>query len=141
MTVIYSLRTLLPSGGLCAVLSIVVPAGAQTTPSAAASGGASSSFTLQGPAESSSSIPAANVRDSLGRLCYETYAVARAHVVEPDVYDHIISFKNNCTKPLKLKACYLNSDRCAPVDLRPYMRTEVIIGTMKNMRFFKYVVR
>lgn len=141
MTGIYFLRALLPACGICAILSTIFPADAQTAASSAAPGTASSSFTVQGPAESSPNIPSGSVRDPLGRLCYETYAVARAHIVDPSVYDHIISLKNNCTKPLKLKACYFNSDRCTPVDLRPYTHTEVIIGTMKNVRFFRYVIR
>jgi hypothetical protein len=105
--------------------------GSQTT--------AGSRFTLQGPAETSLAAPSS--RDALGRLCFDVEAMARAHIVDQSIYDHLVSLKNHCSRRLKLKACYFNSDHCNPVDLPPYGRVDTILGTMKGVQFFRYVIR
>ena len=92
-------------------------------------------FTLQGPAEQSSGVV---VRDALGRPCLDTEAAARAHVVNPNVLDHVVSVKNNCPKIIKAKICYFQSDRCVEISVPSYGRSDAVLGTMTGVRTFRY---
>lgn len=100
---------------------------ATTTPSA--------SITLQGPADQAG---ASVVRDALGRPCLDVEAAARAHTVNPDMLDHVVSLKNNCPRIIRVKVCYFNSDRCNDVVVQGYKRVDTILGTMRGVKFFRY---
>ncbi len=54
--------------------------------------------------------------------------------------DHVVSIKNNCPKIVHTKICYYNSERCNEVTLQPYKRADTILGTMRNMSFFRYKI-
>lgn len=123
---------------LAALFASLTPAQGQTS-SGSATTTAIPRVTPQGPADTS--LASTSVRDSLGRLCFDVEAVARSHAVDQEMYDHVVSIKNNCPRTLKLRACYYNSDRCNQVSLQPYQRVDSILGTMRNIRFFRYVVR
>lgn len=77
-------------------------------------------------------------RDPLGRPCLKFRAFSRAHVVNPDVYDHTVSVYNACSKPIKLKICYLKSDTCTDVQVQPLKRQDVIIGIFPRIKYFRY---
>lgn len=93
-------------------------------------------FTMQGPAEQTGGM----VKDALGRSCVDIEAASRGGVINPDMLDHVVSLKNNCAKVIKAKVCYFNSDRCRDVVLEPYKRVDTILGTMKGIKFFRYIV-
>lgn len=96
-----------------------------------------SSFTLQGPAEQASlSI----VRDPLGKPCLDIEAVARVHVANKDIVDHVVSVKNNCSRPIKLKVCYHNTQQCNALNVQAYKRVDTILGTMTKVTAFRYSV-
>lgn len=96
-----------------------------------------SRLTLQGPAEQSGSPV---IRDALNRPCLDVEAAARAHVINPDMVDHVVSVKNSCPRPIKLKICYFQSDRCKEVDVQAYKRVDTILGTMTKIFTFRYSV-
>lgn len=94
-------------------------------------------LTVQAPAEQSNSNI---VRDALNRPCLDVEAAARAHVVNPDLIDHVVSVKNNCPRLIKVKVCYFNSQHCNPFDVAGYKRVDTVLGTMTRIRMFKYTV-
>ncbi|MGY3614259.1 hypothetical protein ACVJGD_000455 [Bradyrhizobium sp. USDA 10063] len=67
--------------------------------------------------------------------------MAKARTVDPRMIDHIVSLKSNCARQIRATVCYLGSDRCNEVDLAPYKRVDTILGTMRGINYFKYVVR
>lgn len=92
-------------------------------------------LTMQGQAEQSGT---SIVRDPLGRPCLDVEAAARTEAVNPDLLDHVVSVKNNCSRLIKVKVCYLNSDRCNSFDLLAYKRVDTILGTMNKIAVFRY---
>lgn len=137
MRVLPPLRTFYCAGTI--VTAVLIAAAGAAQGQTASVSPAVPKLTPQGPADISLASPL--LRDSLGRLCFDVEAAARAHVVAPDLFDHVVSIKNNCSRPLKLKACYYGSERCNLVELQPYKRADTILGTMRNIRFFRYVIR
>lgn len=91
----------------------------------------------QGPAqEAAQPLP----RDALNRPCVQADAIARPHTINPNMIDHVVSVKNICNRPLKLKVCYFGSGNCRDLNISGYGREDVIIGTMSNIRYFRYSI-
>ncbi|MBB4260156.1 hypothetical protein [Bradyrhizobium sp. CIR3A] len=96
-----------------------------------------SRLTFQGSAEQSSS---SIVRDPLGKPCLDVEAVARAHVANREIVDHVVSVKNNCSRPIKVKVCYFNTQQCNALDVQAYKRVDTILGTMNKITAFRYSI-
>lgn len=94
-------------------------------------------FTLQGPAEQSASPV---IKDALNRPCLDIEAASRAHTVNPRLFDHVVSIKNRCARPIKVKVCYFNSEDCRSADLGSNQRQDLILGTMANVTSFRYSI-
>lgn len=92
-------------------------------------------LTLQGPADQAGTSV---IRNALGRPCLDVEAAARAHTVNPDMLDHVVSLKNNCPRIIRVKVCYFNSDHCNDVVVQGYKRADTILGTMRGVKFFRY---
>lgn len=122
--------------GVIAWVSICVwPAIFSTAVWAQSSTTSFSKLTMQGPAEQ---IGTSIIRDALGRPCLDAEAAARAHVVNPDLKDHVVSLKNNCPRLIKVKVCYYNSDHCQEMVLQGYRRSDIILGSMRGVDRFRY---
>lgn len=92
-------------------------------------------FILQGSPEQ---LGSAVIRDSLNRPCLDVEAISRAHVVNPDVIDHVVSVKNRCSRTIMVKVCYFQTERCKEFDIRAYDRVDIILGTMTKVGRFRY---
>jgi hypothetical protein len=77
-------------------------------------------------------------RDPLGRPCLDVEAASRSHITNPNVYDHIVSISNRCLKSLKVRVCYLDTERCTDMEVLRMGRKDVIIGTNPAMKRFKF---
>lgn len=97
----------------------------------------SQNFVLQGPAEKANS---AELKDSLGRPCLDIEAAAKGSVITPNMFQHIVSVRNNCNRPIKVRVCYFNSDRCNSFELPALKRIDTVLGTMNGVKFFRYSV-
>lgn len=95
-------------------------------------------LTMQGPSEQTGEPI---FRDASGRPCLDVEAAARAHVVNPDVLDHVVSIKNNCPRTIKLRVCYFQTDRCKEFPLAGYKRQDTILGTMTKISTFRYSIK
>lgn len=107
-----------------------------TTHSQTVSGTAKPRLMIQGPAEQSQSSV---IRDALGRPCLDIEAASRAHTVNRQLFDHVISIKNQCPKLVKVKVCYFNSDTCRSADVGGYRREDLILGTT-TVTSFRYSI-
>jgi|SRR5665213_3588668 len=92
-------------------------------------------LTMQGPAEQSNSTI---IRDALNRPCLDVEAAARAHIVNPEMVDHVVSVKNNCARLIKVKVCYFNAYKCNEFSLQGYSRVDTVLGTMAGVKTFRY---
>ncbi|UPJ78946.1 hypothetical protein IVB16_29455 [Bradyrhizobium sp. 183] len=97
-----------------------------------------SKLTMQGQAEQSNT-PA--IRDALGRPCLDVEAAARPHTINPEMMDHVVSVKNNCARLIHVKVCYYNADRCNEVNIAANKRADTVLGTMRNVKFFRYSIQ
>jgi hypothetical protein len=79
--------------------------------------------------------------DALGRPCLDIEAAARAHVINPNLYDHVISVYNRCIQQIKLRICYYNSDHCIDMEIRGSERKDGVLGVYPNMKYFRYSFR
>jgi hypothetical protein len=110
------------------LLICLQPLAAQTSPRLIMQGQAENAKTAQVP------------RDALGRPCLDIESAARRRAVNPDTVDHVISIKNICPQLIKVKVCYVDSNRCNEEDVHAYKRVDTILGTMKGVTFFKYTL-
>jgi hypothetical protein len=88
--------------------------------------------------QSGENVGAPVSKDPLGRPCADIEAAARAHVANPNVYDHVVSVVNRCLKPLKLRVCYFNSDRCFDLAVPATKRKDLVLGIFPGMNHFRY---
>lgn len=77
-------------------------------------------------------------RDPLGRPCLNIEAASHAHIVNPNIYDHVISVKNRCIKTIKVKVCYYHSDHCIDMEILGSQRKDAVLGVFPNFQYFRY---
>lgn len=77
-------------------------------------------------------------RNPFGKPCLDIEAASRAHVINPDVYDNVVSIVNKCSKTIRVKVCYFNTDSCVSVEVLGRQRRDVILGVRPHMQYFKY---
>src|ERR1700733_11442995 len=58
-----------------------------------------------GPTISSRNIEILRHRDLAGKPCLEVGGFARPHVVNADLFDHVIEATNNCGQLIKMQIC------------------------------------
>ncbi len=80
-------------------------------------------------------------RNPLGRPCLDIEAASRAHVINPHVYDHVISVYNRCVQTIKLRVCYYHSEHCIDLELPGSQRRDTVLGVYPNMQYFRYSYR
>jgi len=107
----------------------LAPAWAQNTPPR---------LTMQGPAEKTKDAVPLN---ALGKPCLDVEAASRPRLANPEMVDHVVSLKNTCPRLVKVKVCYINSSRCNEEDIQAYKRVDTILGSMKGITYFRYVIQ
>lgn len=77
-------------------------------------------------------------RNSLGKPCLNIEAASRAHVINPDVYDNIVSFQNQCNILIKVQVCYFGTESCVNVEVPAQKRTDAVLGIRPHSQYFRY---
>ncbi|MDP2296014.1 MAG: hypothetical protein Q8M24_11205 [Pseudolabrys sp.] len=77
-------------------------------------------------------------RNSLGKPCLNIEAASRAHVINPNVYDNIVSFQNQCNILIKVRVCYFGSESCVDVEVPGRQRKDAVLGIRPNSQYFRY---
>ena len=77
-------------------------------------------------------------RSPLGKPCLNIEAASRAHVINPNVYDNVVSVQNQCSKSINLRICYYKTDSCIDVEVRGYQRKDAVLGVRPHMQYFRY---
>jgi hypothetical protein len=90
---------------------------------------------------SSASSEVLRHRDFTGKPCLEVSGSARAHTVNPNLYDHVISVRNNCPQRIALQVCYYQTHDCIPLEIAGGARKEAILGTLPSTKDFRFEFR
>ncbi len=77
-------------------------------------------------------------RNSLGKPCLNIEAASRSHVINPRVYDNIVSFQNQCNILIKVRVCYFGTESCVDVEVLAQKRTDAVLGIRPNSQYFRY---
>jgi hypothetical protein len=77
-------------------------------------------------------------RNAFGKPCLNIEAASRAHVVNPDVYDNIVSIQNQCSKMIAVHICYFGSESCVDVEVSGQQRKDTVLGIRPHSQYFRY---
>lgn len=77
-------------------------------------------------------------RNALGKPCLDFEAMSRAHIANADIYDNIVSIKNQCAQRIMVKVCYFGSDSCIDIEVPAFQRKDAILGVRPQSQFFRY---
>ncbi len=77
-------------------------------------------------------------KDVFGKPCVTYEAISRAHVSNPNIFDHIVSASNHCNQAINLHLCYLNSDHCIDLQVPGNENKETVLGIYPMLKSFRY---
>jgi hypothetical protein len=77
----------------------------------------------------------------LGKPCLTVSGHVQPQIMNPDIFDHMISASNNCGQPIKMQVCYYQTQTCILVNTPAYGRKEVVLGIMPAMKQFQFEYR
>lgn len=77
-------------------------------------------------------------RNPFGKPCLSLEGVSRAHVVNPSMYDNIVSIENLCSKIINVRICYFNTDGCVDVEVSGQQRKDAVLGVRPNSQYFRF---
>jgi hypothetical protein len=80
-------------------------------------------------------------RGPTGTPCLTVGGLARPHVANPNVYDHVIAAKNSCAQRITMQVCYYKSQDCVSMDIPGGERKEAILGTLPAASDFRFEFR
>jgi hypothetical protein len=77
-------------------------------------------------------------RDISGKPCLAFAGIARPHLVNPKLFDHVMAVDNHCSQQIKIHVCYSKTDHCIDMELPSYGRKEAILGMMPSEPTFQF---
>ena len=77
-------------------------------------------------------------RNAFGKPCLNIVAASRSHVVNPSVFDNIVSIQNQCSQIIKVQICYYGSESCIDVEVSGQQRKDTVLGVRPNSQYFRY---
>jgi hypothetical protein len=80
-------------------------------------------------------------RAPTGVPCLTVGGLARPHIVNPNVYDHVITVKNSCPQRITMQVCYYKSQDCVPMEIPGGERKEAVLGSLPSVRDFRFEFR
>jgi hypothetical protein len=80
-------------------------------------------------------------RDFTGKPCLVIGGYARPHTVDRNLYDHVISVRNNCPQRIALQVCYYRTQDCVSIEVSGADRKETILGTLPSQKDFPFEFR
>lgn len=72
-----------------------------------------------------------------GISCISTFAFSLAQAINKNIYNHILVINNDCSLPIRVRACYFETQDCITAAIPPYKREQKILGVfpLKDFRF------
>jgi hypothetical protein len=76
--------------------------------------------------------------DFANKPCVTVQASANVEPNNMHVYEHVLHFDNHCSQPVKIKACYIRSDRCVNERVPGYKKLDSVLGIMADQTDFDF---
>jgi hypothetical protein len=72
-----------------------------------------------------------------GSNCISAFASSQTQAINTNIYNHILAFKNDCAQPIRVRACYYNTQDCITVAIPSYKREQKFLGVfpLRDFRF------
>jgi hypothetical protein len=80
-------------------------------------------------------------RDFTGKPCLAVNGTPRAHIADRNLYDHVITARNNCPQRIAMQVCYYQTHDCIRMEIPGSERKEAILGTLPSMKDFRFEFR
>lgn len=80
-------------------------------------------------------------RGPTGKPCLVVSGLARAHTINPNLYDHVITVANSCAQRIAMRICYYRTQACIRVEIPGGERKEAILGTLPSTKDFRFEFR
>ena len=80
-------------------------------------------------------------RNPIGAPCLIVGGIARPHIANTNVYDHVVTAKNSCAQRITIQVCYYKAFDCMPMDIPGGERREAVLGTLPAAREFRFEFR
>jgi hypothetical protein len=77
-------------------------------------------------------------RGPMGQLCVSVSGYGEAQIVNPKIFTHWVTAKNECSQPIKLRVCYYQTEQCIDVTVPGYSKKEEILGIMPDLWQFRF---
>lgn len=73
--------------------------------------------------------------DPTGKPCLSVSAHAEPQKINNRIYDHILYMENNCSKEIKIRACYYKTDTCQDISVSGYKKQMHVFGVFTTPDF------
>jgi hypothetical protein len=80
-------------------------------------------------------------RDLAGKPCLTVQGNARPHIINRNLYDHVITASNACPQRIAIRVCYYRTDNCIPMEIPGGQRKEAVLGTLPATKEFGFEFR
>ena len=95
----------------------------------------------QNPFNASGSDEILRHRDFAGKPCLVLQGYARAHTIDPNLYDDVVSISNSCPRQISVRVCYYGTEDCISVDVPGTESKEIVLGMLPSMKDFRFEFR
>jgi hypothetical protein len=132
---------------ICVVISCVLPYSAAAQQTGQSQSAPTVGGTLPVPARvaptfgSSNSTEILRHRDFAGKPCLTVVGFARPHIIDPNLYDHVINVRNDCPQRIAMQVCYYQTHDCIPIEIPGDQRKEAILGSLPAAKDFRFEFR
>ena len=80
-------------------------------------------------------------RSPTGATCLSVGGFARPHFVNKQLFDHVITVKNDCAQRIALQVCYYQSEDCINIQVPGDETKQAVLGTLPRMATFRFEFR
>jgi len=79
--------------------------------------------------------------NAFGKPCLVYLASARAHLVDVNTFDYVVSVTNKCPRTIKLQICQKNRSGCSGAVVPAYRNKEMVMGFGPGADYFEYIAK
>jgi hypothetical protein len=131
---------LMAPAGVAIAQGVTPPIGSESRPTMGATSGRAP------PAQpalinASQNIDILRHRGPTGKPCLTIHGYARPHIVNPNLFDHMITATNGCPQLIRMGVCYNRTQQCISMEIPGRMFKEAVLGTMPSLKDFEYEFR
>ena len=80
-------------------------------------------------------------RGPTGKPCLVVSGYPRAHTIDHNLYDHMITVTNACAQRIAMQVCYYRSQECIRIEVPGGERKEAILGSLPSVKDFRFEFR